>query len=144
MMAALQDHERALEPTRRPGHTMAEPHVDWLIAVAREAEGRVLVAEEGGPGSRPLGFLVCWVERAGGFHVEPSHDHYGMLTDCFVVPDARGRGVSRALIAVAEAHFRALGLSWVIVHHLARNQGASEAYDAMGYAPLEIARAKRL
>jgi len=134
-MAALQDSERRIEPDAlRPGAAMAESHVAHLLELVEHHDGITLIAEEAGTGVA-LGMLIAHVEEDHGTFMEERARRVGRVTDLYVAPEARRRGLARAMIAAAEDHFRALGLSRMQIGVLAGNTDAQTLYRAAGYRP---------
>jgi ribosomal protein S18 acetylase RimI-like enzyme len=142
-VAALQDLERTLHAGRAEGRRIAAAHLVHLERAARERRGRVLVAARG---DERLGFLVGWVEEEehGSHHVRPGERRYGVVTDLYVEPGARARGIAVALLEEAARHFAALGLVRLRVRTLAANQAALRFYRALGYAPYELTLEREL
>jgi ribosomal protein S18 acetylase RimI-like enzyme len=142
-MEALQDSEREYHPNRPPGLEIGDAHLAYLEELALERDGRIYVAASA---ADILGFLVCFVERldAGDLHVYDREREYGYISDLYVSPSARGRGVGSALMEAAEQHFRDRDLSVVRVNTLADNRAAIEFYLAGGYGFYEITFEKRL
>jgi len=141
-MAALQEHERALEPNRVPGPGMADRHLAALESWAAEHPGgSVLVAELDG---RLAGFIVTGVDEELGDYVLPHNRLVGRLSDLWVEPGARGKGVARALIAAAEERLRAAGIRRAEVTAVQGNGEAQRLYAALGYGPYEVTLAKGL
>ncbi|HUJ88524.1 MAG TPA: GNAT family N-acetyltransferase [Burkholderiales bacterium] len=142
-VAALQDLERTLHAGRAEGRRIAAAHLVHLQRAARERGGRVLVAARG---DERLGFLVGWVEEEepGSHHVRPGERRYGVVTELYVAPGARARGIAVALLEEAARHFGALGLARLRVRTLAANQAALRFYRALGYAPYELTLEREL
>lgn len=142
-VAALQDLERTLHAGRAEGRRIAAAHLFHLEQAARERHGRMLVAARG---DERLGFLVGWVEEEarGSHHVRPAERRYGVVTDLYVEPGARARGIAVALLEEAARHFAALGLTRLRVRTLAANQAALRFYRALGYAPYELTLEREL
>jgi ribosomal protein S18 acetylase RimI-like enzyme len=69
---------------------------------------------------------------------------YAELTDIFVEPAFRRRGVARALLAHVEAAARVAGASEVVLITGCDNETAQAAYRAAGYADWALAMRKRL
>lgn len=131
-MSALQDLERAAEPNRTPGPDMAEGHVAALVAWAQARPGgSVLVAEIAG---EVIGFLITGVEEELGTYVPEDVRLVGDLSDLWVEPAFRGRGIARALIAEAEARLREAGIRRAEISTLPSNCDARALYRHLGYA----------
>lgn len=130
MNAALQEHERARRPSRRPGAAMAEAHTadtERVLDEAGEAAAALLVAEA--PDGRLLGFAVV-VEERDGLEAEPRE---ARLRDLYVAPEARRAGVTRALVDAARAFARARSVRRMVVTALLANAEAVAAYRALGF-----------
>ncbi|MCD2192082.1 GNAT family N-acetyltransferase [Actinomycetospora endophytica] len=115
LMAALNDLLDAQYPGRaaRPGSVttpdeMAPPGGAFLVGY--EGERAVAIG-----GLRPLGDGACEIKRM------------------FVVPDARSRGVGRALLAALEEAGRALGYRLVRLDAGAEQQHSRQLFAATGY-----------
>jgi GNAT superfamily N-acetyltransferase len=130
----LQDYEAAFEPDRRRDVNFAVEH--WREAQRRHAEkhGIILIAEAAGV---PVGWAFAHDETAEVFVVEAER-HHGFLAELYVVPQARGKGLGRALIEACEAWARRRGHKLLTVGVLAKNPSAIRAYEGAGYAPYWI------
>lgn len=139
-MAALQDHERAMEPNRLPGAQMAATHVAALLAWVSEhpAAGCLIAQDDRGP----AGFLLWGIEKEPGTYVLPRNRIVGCLSDLWIEPRARGRGLARALVRAAEAHLAAHGVVRIEVSALPANAEALAAYAALGYRPCLVTLAR--
>jgi len=130
----LQDHEAAFEPDRRRDPNFAIEHWRDLQHRCAEKHGVMLIAEDGG---KPVGWAFAYDERAELFVVEPERRH-GYLAELFLLPQARGKGLGRALIEGCEAWARERGHKLLTVGVLAKNPTAIRAYEGAGYAPYGI------
>jgi GNAT superfamily N-acetyltransferase len=133
-MAGLQEFERRLHPSRRPGEDMARPHLRYLLELVEAHQGICLIGEQDGV---PVGFLLGYVDQIGGHYLEEAYGTAGHVSDLYIEEDARGSGVLDALLAAAEAHFTALGLSQMTLSYVEGNDGAARAYDKRGFQPYE-------
>jgi ribosomal protein S18 acetylase RimI-like enzyme len=140
-MAALQEYERALEANRTPGPEMAKPHLSHLEEEAAAHQGVMLIAEEEG---KPLGFIAAMVDTDPGFFVAEKERRFGYIADIYVEEAARGTGAGQALMAAAEAHFKALGLTQVRLFAVAGNKSAQRFYEKSGYGLYEVSLRKYL
>ena len=59
----------------------------------------------------------------------------GHISQCWVEPWARRRGVARALIDHAEVRFRDQGIGWIQLSHQAGNLEAAQTWSAQGFQP---------
>jgi GNAT superfamily N-acetyltransferase len=90
----------------------------------------------------PLGcFLVAWVdgEAVGCGAVRPAptgEEGTAEIKRMYVAPAARGRGISRALLAALENRARELGYGRVILETGIRQQEAMALYESAGYMPI--------
>ncbi|MFL5336776.1 MAG: GNAT family N-acetyltransferase [Geminicoccaceae bacterium] len=130
----LQEHERALRPSLRPGPAMTEAYVTALEArLARVGEdGALLVAE--GPGGQVLGFATCFVDE-DELEREP---RLVRIEDVVVARAARRQGIARALLAEASRFAGRHGIRRVVLSVLALNAEAAAAYHAAGFRPVKL------
>jgi ribosomal protein S18 acetylase RimI-like enzyme len=141
LFRALQAEERAMEPNRAPPeHT--DPHVDALLEWAATG-GLVLLAEA--PDSRePVGLLIAGLQDDGPW-VLPENRPHAYVSDLYVAPDHRRRGLARAFLETAGRRFAAQGIRRIEISTLAANAPARALYESWTGAPAEVlAYAKRL
>lgn len=135
----LQDYEAAFEPNRRRDPAFAADH--WRDAQHRCAQkhGIMLIAEDFVPevGAKAVGWAFAYEEHGELFIAEPERRH-GFLAEIFVMPEARGKGLGRALIGACEDWSRARGHQLLTIGVLAGNARAIRAYEGAGYAPYTV------
>jgi GNAT superfamily N-acetyltransferase len=85
------------------------------------------------------GILRC-VESVGSPLLEPAR--YAYLSSAYVRPDARRRGVLRALLHAAERWCRARGLDQMRLHNVAGSPSAEGAWSALGFEIVEQVRVR--
>ena len=129
-ITGLQDYEAAFEPDRRRDPGFAADH--WRELQHRRAEnhGTFLVAQDVG---NPVGWAFALDTPGHLFVVEPERRH-GSLAELFVVPEARGQGHGRALIAACEDWARSRGHKLLTVGVLSKNARAIRSYEGAGFA----------
>lgn len=101
------------------------PELEALVQT-RQADGHgFFVAEEDG---QVLGFCTYGQFRAGlGYARSMEHS-------INLAPEARGRGLGRALLDVAEAHARAAGVHLMVGAITASNRESIAFHEGMGYS----------
>jgi len=130
----LQDFEASFEPDRRRDPDFAVEHWRDLQHRCAEKHGVMLIAEDAG---KAVGWAFAHDEKAELFVVEPERRH-GFLAELYLMPQARGKGLGRALIQGCEAWARDRGHILLTVGVLAKNPSAIRAYEGAGYAPYGI------
>jgi ribosomal protein S18 acetylase RimI-like enzyme len=89
--------------------------------------GVALIAEEEG---EAVGFVFCVLGDRGR---KTAH-----VTDIYVRPDVRDRGVGRALLAELVTPAREAGLAHVSLEVLVHNADARRLYDRLGFVPVDV------
>lgn len=84
-----------------------------------------------------VGIIRC-VESLGSPLLEPAR--YAYVSSAYVRPDARRRGVLRALMTEVERWCRARGLDQMRLHNVDGSEAAEGAWDALGFAIVEQVR----
>ncbi len=79
---------------------------------------------------RSVGVAVC-VETYSTFAGRPVMN----IHDLAVLPEHRGNGIGRALLAAVERHARSLGCCKITLEVLDTNDGAKRLYAAVGFGP---------
>ncbi len=88
-----------------------------------------------------VGILRC-TESTSSPLLEPSR--YAYVSSVFVRPDARRRGVLKALLAAADGWSRARGLDEMRLHNVADSDSAGVAWAALGFEIVEHVRLRRM
>ena len=136
----LQEYERAIEPSLPRAEEMAEPYLDHVLARVAEHAGRVFVAEVG---QAVVGFIAV----LGRVLPEAPDDEpiaHAYVSDLVVLPEHRGQGLGRQLLAAAEAHARTLGTQRLDIGVLWKNPAAARLYRNFGFTDFRIQLRKRL
>jgi len=90
-------------------------------------DGIALIAEDEG---RAVGFIFCVLGDRGR---KTAH-----VTDLYVRPEARSRGVGRALLADLVTPAREAGLGHVSLEVLVHNTEARRFYERLGFVPVDV------
>jgi len=135
-MAGLNDFEMKFSPDRSPGEEIAEAHVDFLLGEVARLDGFTLIAEVDG---KAAGFLLGYIDSLGDgdIHLREEFRRSGHISDVFVDPAYRRRGLTRAMLDEAERRFKSKGLAWMDLSFVDANDGAEKTYRAAGFAPYE-------
>jgi ribosomal protein S18 acetylase RimI-like enzyme len=92
-------------------------------------ESVIFLAEAGAEGARePVGFVQLYPSFSS---VTPCR--IWVLNDLFVIPDARGQGVGRALLEAARQHAIQTGAKRLTLETMAENRAAWSLYEGLGY-----------
>lgn len=93
--------------------------------VERDARG-IIVAEQD---DRIIGFISTWMDMDAGI---------GHIPNISLVPECRGHGIGRGLIAQALDRFRSAGMSHAKIETLEQNGTGNHLYTDVGFR--EVAR----
>lgn len=127
----LQDFERALCASRRPGHEVARHCYDELLS----AGGHILLAIDE---DRAAGFVAGSLKvDEDALQIEAWRSH-GHISDLYVAPMHRRRGVARRLLAAMANRLRGEGAGRLTIGALSANQAAIAAYRRFGFRPFQI------
>jgi GNAT superfamily N-acetyltransferase len=140
-MAGINDHERTLHDSRLPGMDCADAYLKQVEARIAEQGGAIVLALRG---TRKVACIAFHLRRDDNAAETADSNHYGYVSDLYVVADERGRRLARELLAEAERHFRAAGVRRMRIGSLAANAPAVRAYAGFGFAAYEVVLEKRL
>ena len=82
------------------------------------------------------------VESAGSVLLDPPR--YGYLSSVYVAPNARRRGILKALMSAAEDWCEARGLDELRLHSASDNPLSNATWDALGFNVVEHVRMRPL
>ena len=130
----LQEFERRLHGTRRPGEEVANAYLDWMLRQAAEG-GAVLVAEIDG---MVIGFVAGWIERTDNIAETADSNRVGYISDICVLPSHRGQGIAGQLLDNISKQLGAAGVTRIRIGSLADNRSARSSYERAGFVPYEV------
>jgi ribosomal protein S18 acetylase RimI-like enzyme len=99
----------------------------WSDLAQTARDGVALIAEEEG---RAVGFVFCVLGDRGR---KTAH-----VTDIYVRPDSRNKGIGRALLAGILEPARSAGLEHASLEVLIRNSDARRLYERLGFTPMDV------
>jgi ribosomal protein S18 acetylase RimI-like enzyme len=127
----LQDAERVLCASRRPGHEVDRFCYDGLL----NSGAHILLAEDE---DRAIGFVAGRLKvDSDELQVEAWQAH-GHISDLFVIPVYRGRGVAQLLLRAMADRLRGEGAGRLRIGALSANKTAVKAYEQFGFQPFEV------
>jgi ribosomal protein S18 acetylase RimI-like enzyme len=136
----LQEYERRLHATRRPGEAVADAYLTWMLQ-RTEIDGVVLVAEVAGVFA---GFVAGWVEHEDNIAETPDSNRFAYVSDLCVLPAHRGVGIAGCLLDAITDHLKQAGITRVRITTLAANRSARASYERAGFQPYEITYEKEI
>jgi ribosomal protein S18 acetylase RimI-like enzyme len=140
-MAAINDHERRLHDSRRPGADCADAYLAQTeAAIAREGGSLLLAVRDG----KPIGMIAFRITRGDVAAETADSNVAGYVSDLFVAESERGNGLAARLLEEAERYFRHAGLRRMRIGSLAANTPAVRAYRKFGLTDYELVLEKRL
>ncbi len=101
--------------------------VEFVKKVIAEDPNQILIAEEGGS---LVGYLLF--QKQAKLALETSR-HWGHISDLYVAPDHRGRGVGADLLRTCLEYLRSAGVSHVWLNVWAQNERAMRLYRKAGF-----------
>ena len=140
-LIALQNHEVPLHDSRLPGETTMERYLAELLRDLRDGSGIIFIAEAAGVF---VGCVACLVVEEQSVQETPDSNRHGYVSDIFVDPRCRSRGVAQLLLAAAERHLIGAGVTRLRINVLANNAEARRAYERYGFTPYEVMYEKRI
>jgi ribosomal protein S18 acetylase RimI-like enzyme len=117
----------------------AEGRAAKLFAAQLQSANEVLFLAE--LGAEAVGVLRC-IHSTGSPLLEPAQ--YAYVSSVYVMPQARERGVLRALMSAAETWCADRGLDEMRLHNAADNPLANAAWEALGFEVVEHLRVRSL
>jgi ribosomal protein S18 acetylase RimI-like enzyme len=99
----------------------------WSDLAQTVREGVALIAEDEG---QVVGFVFCVLGDTGR---KTAH-----VTDIYVRPDSRNKGIGRALLAGILEPARSAGLEHASLEVLIRNSDARRLYERLGFTPMDV------
>lgn len=127
----LQEWERALCPSRRPGQEVDRACYEHLLELGAD----ILLALDRG---RAIGFVAGRLRLDEDELMTPAWRWHGYVSDLFVVPDRRGHGVAQTLLQAMADRLRDKGAARPRIGSLCANRAALAAYRRFGFEPFEI------
>jgi len=141
-LKGIADDEARYHWAMRPGSDISMAEVDRMVEEIADEDGIVTIAELDG---KPVGYAAIVCETAEEeYELRDDWVRRGYITDMYVAPEGRRRGVAMALLGALEAHIVSRGLDWLLICVSPRNAPALALYEKAGFGPYELVLEKRL
>jgi ribosomal protein S18 acetylase RimI-like enzyme len=134
-VAAIQEHERLLVPELRTGAEIAAEYAAHLIAGIEQRDGVLILAKAG---AESVGFVCAWMDSDDDPLLAAAHRAHALISDLYVRPEWRRRGIGRALLDEIEQIMRRRGVRKLCITAKAANIDAVRSYEAAKFRPYEI------
>jgi ribosomal protein S18 acetylase RimI-like enzyme len=141
-LIGIQRDETEFAADRAPADpAYARAYLAWLDGRCRTRRGRFVLAEAEGA---PIGFVAYWIDVDDGPLLARKWRRQGYISDLYVEPAWRRRGIAAALMERAERYFARLGLRRVMIHALGANRPALALYRKRGFETYVVGLTKPL
>jgi ribosomal protein S18 acetylase RimI-like enzyme len=138
----LADDEAGFHWAMRPGSEITMNEVNRSIREIAEEDGSIVIAElEGNPVG--YGAVICQ-DAQDEFELNDEWRLRGLVTDMYVAPEARRRGIGMALLGTLERHVASRGLDWLQIVVSPNNAPAIALYAKAGFRDYELVLERRL
>lgn len=134
-VAAIQDYERRLVPELRTGADIAAEYAARILTRVAERDGALIFAKEGG---EAVGFACVWMDADDDPLLAAEHRPHALISDLYVRPEWRRRGIGRALLNEVEQIMRRRGVRKLCITAKAANTAAVRSYETAKFRPYEI------
>jgi ribosomal protein S18 acetylase RimI-like enzyme len=138
---AIQEHERVSILDLKPGADIGRSYAETLVRTVAEQSGLMVVAKADG---HPVGFACAWIDEDDDPLVREEARRHAYVSDIFVDPGWRRRGLGRMLLDTIEDDMRRRGCQRIRICSKAANREAVSFYQRAGYDPYEITFSKQL
>ncbi|MEO8573313.1 MAG: GNAT family N-acetyltransferase [Pyrinomonadaceae bacterium] len=132
---AIIESERPFDATLRSGPDVHYYDLEDLIS---SSDVEVVVAETGG---EIIGSGYARIESSEAYLKHREHSYLGFM---YVVPEHRGKGVNKKIVAALEAWSISQGVTEMQLEVYVENSTATRAYEKSGYSSLILQMRKHL
>ena len=101
-----------------------------VVAMQKDCDGLCLMAMHG---ETPVGFIFGYLEEQDDSRIETYTGKQLYVSDGFVMPDYRHRGIYRQMNALMEQHYTDMGVKRFLRFTHIRNTGMRSLLEADGY-----------
>jgi ribosomal protein S18 acetylase RimI-like enzyme len=138
---AIQAFEARSVTGLKAAHEIGEPYTRKILRAVETNRGAILLAREH---SESVGFICAWIDSDHDILLSENVREFAYVSDVFVRPAWRRKGVGRKLLKAVEAEMKNKGCARIRICSKAANSVALGAYAKAGYKPYEVTLTKRL
>jgi ribosomal protein S18 acetylase RimI-like enzyme len=131
MMHALHINEKTLNARTANWEDIGLAYMRHVISMQEENEGLCLVAYVN---EQPAGFIFGYTEVPDDSRIEEYTGRELYVSDGYVKPEYRRRGIYQQLNNALEQHFIALGIKRITRFTMVNNSGMRSLLEQQGYA----------
>ena len=118
----------------------AAVYFEHILQMQESGKGFVFVAEDNGS----LQGFVCLLAPVNPVEGGSNEAPYGFMSDLFVVPERRRRGIATMLNSRVEKQMQALGIAQLALRVTANNAVAREFYRRASYSEQFVVMSKKI
>lgn len=135
MMKRLQESEQEMNDKSAAWSDIEKTYMNYLINVQEENDGTCLVAYLN---DKPIGFLFGYIEEQDESRIEIYKENELYISDGFVYPAYRKRGVYKQLNNTIEQLYINKGIRRITRYTLSTNDRMQNFLQKNGYQPTRI------
>jgi ribosomal protein S18 acetylase RimI-like enzyme len=125
---AIQEHERMSILDLKPGADIGRSYAETLVRTVAERSGLIVIAKADG---QPVGFACAWIDEDDDPLVREEVRRHAYVSDIFVDPGWRRRGLGRMLLDAIEGVMRRRGCQRIRICSKAANREAVSFYRGL-------------
>ncbi len=130
MMRLLHENEYRLFDKTAQWADIEANYMKHVVAMQKDCDGLCLMAMHG---ETPVGFIFGYLEEQDDSRIETYTGKQLYVSDGFVMPDYRHRGIYRQMNALLEQHYTDMGVKRFLRFTHIRNTGMRSLLEADGY-----------
>jgi GNAT superfamily N-acetyltransferase len=135
----LQNFEQMMDPHRLDGMEVAHDYLQYLLDTCKGEEGKIFVVEI----NEAIEGMIAIVIEHHPKHMRKVQRH-AVITDLIIMPEHRGKGISKELIAKAEEYAKSKNVNVIQTHILAKHTEGMTNFLRNGFSEFEIVLRKRV
>lgn len=135
MMNGLHTNEKRLHSKTALWHSIKSAYMSHVIDMQKNCEGICLMAYVSG---QPAGFIFGYAEEPDDSRIEEYVGKEVYVTDGYVMPEYRRRGIYKMLNAMLEEAYAKMGVGRISRHTLVVNEGMRALLEQQEYVATRV------